>query len=72
MFHGVGEGHYLNVNKQFGGYGGTCLPKDTKGLAFLVDELGLDLKLFRTVVDENNKFVVKVPEGMRKEIWDVF
>ena len=30
--------------------------------------LGLDLKLFRTVVDENNKFVVKVPEGMRKEI----
>ena len=68
LFHGVGEGHYLNVNKEFGGYGGTCLPKDTKGLAFLVDELGLDLKLFKTVVDENNKFVVKVPEGMRKEI----
>ena len=68
LFHGVGEGHYLNVNKEFGGFGGTCLPKDTKGLAFLIEELGLDLKLFRTIVDENNKFVVRVPEGMRKEI----
>ncbi len=68
LFHGVGEGHYLNVNKEFGGYGGTCLPKDTKGLAFLVDKLGLDLNIFKSVVEENDKFVVKVPDGMRREI----
>jgi len=68
LFHGVGEGHYLNVNKEFGGFGGTCLPKDTKGLAFLIEKLGLDLNLFKTVVEENDKFIVKVPEGMRKEI----
>jgi len=68
LFHGVGEGHYLNVNKEFGGFGGTCLPKDTRGLAYLVDKLGLDLDIFRLIVNENEKFVVKVPEGMRKEI----
>ena len=68
LFHGVGEGHYLNVNKEFGGFGGTCLPKDTKGLADLVDKLQLDLNIFKTIVEENEKFVMKVPEGMRKEI----
>nr|MBC8146377.1 UDP-glucose/GDP-mannose dehydrogenase family protein [Bacteroidota bacterium] len=39
LFHGIGDGHYLRVNKEFGGFGGTCLPKDTRGLANLVDEL---------------------------------
>jgi len=68
LFHGVGEGHYLNVNKEFGGFGGTCLPKDTRGLAYLVDKLGLDLDIFRLIVNENEKFVIKVPEGMRREI----
>jgi hypothetical protein len=32
----------------------------------------LDLNLFKTVVEENDKFIVKVPEGMRKEIWKMF
>ncbi len=56
LFHGIGDGHYLRVNKQFGGFGGTCLPKDTKGLANLVDELGLDIDLFRVIVSDNIKF----------------
>ena len=56
LFHGVGDGHYLRVNKKFGGFGGTCLPKDTKGLANLVDELGLDIDIFRTIVEDNIKF----------------
>ena len=68
LFHGLGEGHYLNVNKEFGGFGGMCLPKDTKAMAMLVEKLGLDLTLFRNILDENDKFVVTVPEGMRKEI----
>ena len=50
------------------GFGGTCLPKDTKGLADLVDKLQLDLNIFKAIVEENEKFVMKVPEGMRKEI----
>ena len=68
LFHGVGEGHYLNANKEFGGFGGTCLPRDIRGLINLVEKLKLDLELFKTIEKENNKFVIKVPEGMRKEI----
>ena len=30
--------------------------KDTKGLSNLVDELGLDIDIFRTIVEDNIKF----------------
>tara|TARA_R110001592_G_C13159468_1_gene748807 strand:+ start:2013 stop:2813 length:801 start_codon:yes stop_codon:yes gene_type:complete len=68
LYHGVQEGHYLNVNKTYGGYGGMCLPKDTKAMKSLVNELDLDLNIFKFIDEENNKFVKKVPKGMRKEI----
>jgi GDP-mannose 6-dehydrogenase len=68
LYHGIQEGHYLNVNKTFGGYGGMCLPKDTKAMKSLVNELGLDINIFKFIDEENEKFVKKVPKGMRKEI----
>ena len=68
LYHGVQEGHYLNVNKTFGGYGGMCLPKDVKAMKSLVKEIDLDLNIFDFMDIENDKFVKKVPKGMRKEI----
>jgi len=68
LFHGIGDGHYLRVNKEFGGFGGTCLPKDTRGLANLVDELGLDIDLFRVIVSDNIKFTDKNRQEDRIEI----
>ncbi|MFH1077810.1 MAG: hypothetical protein V1745_00795 [Patescibacteria group bacterium] len=59
------EDAYLDCNENFRGFGGVCLPKDTKALAALVRKLGLDLKLFETIVEENDKFKRTVPKGMR-------
>lgn len=57
---------YLDVNENFRGYGGVCLPKDTKALSSFVKELGLNLNLFETLDNENNKFKTTVFNGMRK------
>lgn len=56
---------YLDVNENFRGYAGVCLPKDTAALAAFVDELGIDMKLFETLENENAKFKKTVFEGMR-------
>ena len=68
LFHGVGEGHYLNVNKEFGGFGGMCLPKDTKAMKVLCKKKNINVDIFKFIDEENNKFVKKVPKGMRYEI----
>jgi nucleotide sugar dehydrogenase len=65
LFHGIQEGHYLNVNQTFGGYGGMCLPKDVKAMNELVKKHNLDLGIFEFMDKENNKFQKKVPKGMR-------
>lgn len=57
---------YLDVNDNFRGYAGMCLPKDTKALDSLVKELGLNLDLFYIIDKENDKFTKTVFEGMRK------
>ena len=67
LFHGVGDGHYLKVNKQYGGFGGTCLPKDSKALAKLVDDLGLPMEIFKVIVSDNDKFT-KTNQDDRVEI----
>lgn len=56
---------YLDVNDNFRGYGGVCLPKDVKALAYLAKQLNLDLALFETLDQENKKFKTTVPQGMR-------
>lgn len=66
LFHGVGESHYLNVNEEFGGYAGVCLPKDTKAMKVLCEKHNIDVDIFKFIDNENEKFIKKVPKGMRK------
>tara|TARA_B100001996_G_C18651923_1_gene589737 strand:+ start:98 stop:895 length:798 start_codon:yes stop_codon:yes gene_type:complete len=57
---------YLDCNDNFRGFGGVCLPKDTKALVNLGKELGLNGSLFETLINENQKYKTTVFEGMRK------
>jgi len=65
LLRGQSSPHYLAVNEQLRGYGGACLPKDTKALDALVKQLGLDLKLFETIDRDNQQFKRTVIPGMR-------
>lgn len=58
---------YLDVNENFRGYAGVCLPKDTKAMAALCEKLNLDLKLFEVIDKENSKFKKTVFENMREQ-----
>lgn len=64
---GTSKDMYLDVNENFRGYAGVCLPKDTKALHSFVKELGLDLSFFEMIDKENNKFKKTVFNGMRIE-----
>ena len=58
---------YLDVSKDLRGYGGMCLPKDTRAIINLLDKLELDLDFFKTIDNDNNKFKTTVFNGMRGE-----
>ncbi len=66
----VRRGHiadlYLDCNENFRGFGGVCLPKDTRAMAALCKRLGVDVDFFQYLIDENNKYKVTVFDGMRK------
>jgi len=58
---------YLDCNDNFRGFGGMCLPKDTKAIAALCKDLDIDVKFFEMLIEENSKYAVTVFDGMRKE-----
>lgn len=57
---------YLDVNDNFRGYAGVCLPKDTKAIAALCKRFNLNLELFELIDKENDKFKKTVFDNMRK------
>ena len=57
---------YLDCNENLRGFGGRCLPKDTSAIAAFAKDNDLSMKLFETIVDDNNKYEKTVFEGMRK------
>jgi nucleotide sugar dehydrogenase len=56
---------YLDVNDNFRGYGGICLPKDVKAIAKLIESHGLEHELIKTIDKENAKYKTTVFDGMR-------
>lgn len=56
---------YLDCNQSFRGFGGMCLPKDTKALAFLCEQMKNNVEFFDFLIKENAKYKITVFDGMR-------
>jgi UDPglucose 6-dehydrogenase len=56
---------YIDCNENFRGFGGVCLPKDTKAIASLCKQMNIDVDFFQMLIDENKKYKVTVFGGMR-------
>ncbi len=51
---------YLDCNENLRGFGGACLPKDTVALAKLCERLGLDARLFKAILEDNDRYETTV------------
>jgi len=58
---------YLDCNSSFRGFGGMCLPKDTRAMNHFCRSQGLLVSFFDLLIKENSKYKTTVYEGMRKE-----
>lgn len=65
LIRGTASPDYLDCNDKMRGYGGMCLPKDTKAIAALIKKLNLNLELFEAVDHDNQRFKRTVFPGMR-------
>ncbi len=58
---------YLEASEKMRGFGGMCLPKDTRAFIKLIENLDLDLDIFKAIHKDNSKFLTTIFEGMREE-----
>ena len=59
---------YLDASPELRGYSGMCLPKDTKAIINLLEDLNLNhLTLIKSIDEDNNQFRKTVFNGMREE-----
>jgi len=58
---------YLDCNENFRGFGGACLPKDTRVMAHLAKKLETGVKFFDALLQENARVTTTLIPGMRGE-----
>ena len=56
---------YLDCNERFRGYGGYCLPKDSRAFALLAKDLGVSADIFDVIVEDNKLYRTTVFDNMR-------
>lgn len=55
--HRIVDSHFDVLHGGYRGYGGKCLPKDVKTLAWLADKAGADLGFIKAIIERNEKLI---------------
>ena len=58
--------HYLDCNENLRGFGGVCLPKDTRAIVALIKKLGLDVDILPAILSDNEKYDTHLFDNMRE------
>jgi UDPglucose 6-dehydrogenase len=66
LLRGTSSGAYLDCNSSLRGFGGMCLPKDTKALNAFLKKHNIDFSLLDSVLEDNAKVKSTVFPGMRE------
>ena len=66
LMRGTSSPDYLSCGPEMRGYGGMCLPKDTKAMGELCKRLDLPFSLFETIDHDNSQVKKTVFNGMRE------
>jgi UDPglucose 6-dehydrogenase len=62
---GRADSSYLDVNQNLRGFGGICLPKDTRALAEFLNKNGFEFNLIHSITLDNDLYETTVFNGMR-------
>ena len=66
LLRNINNSDYLICEPDLRGYGGMCLPKDTRAMAELCHRLNLPFNLFKTIDHDNSQIKSTVFPGMRE------
>ncbi len=66
MLRGTSSGNYLDCSENLRGFGGMCLPKDTKALNAFLKKHNIDFSLLDSVLEDNAKVKSTIFPGMRQ------
>lgn len=54
-------GSYLDCNSELRGFGGACLPKDTRAISAFAERAGLDMDILKAIISDNEKYPHSTP-----------
>ncbi|MBL4603718.1 MAG: nucleotide sugar dehydrogenase [Emcibacteraceae bacterium] len=63
--------HKLNISEKYlmpgSAFGGSCLPKDVRGIQYLAKELNQDLPIMNSIIHSNNSHICHIVDLIKKQ-----
>jgi len=53
----ISDSHFNVMHKGYRGFGGKCIPKDTKAITALAESLGIDFSFLKSILEINERLL---------------